>query len=123
MMMGFTFRNQHSSDFGIISKTIENPVKPALRVDKVRVLGKDGSIKFEDGFEDRVIEFECVIKANSLYELEANLKNIALWVSQKGPLTLDYAPNDTFEAKVYEKISPQRYPKYYVFDLVFECDS
>lgn len=121
--MGFTFRNQHSLEFGIICKTIENPAKPSLRIDRIRILGKDGTIKFEDGYEDKKIELECVVKGSSFEELEIKMQSIIQWISEKGTLVMDYAPTIVMQAKVYEEISPQRYRNHYVFDLIFECDS
>ena len=123
MISGFTFRQRHSSEFGIIIKSKNVPSKPAVRVEKVKVLGKSGTYKFEDANEDMVFEFECIISGRNILELEQKMGQISAWISEKGPLVIDYMPDKNFEVKMYEALIPRRYSRYFVFDLVFEGEA
>lgn len=123
MISGFTFRLRHTSEFGIIIKSKNVPSKPKVRVEKVKVLGKDGTYKFEDNCDDIVFEFECIISGRNISELEQKMSEISSWISDKGTLVIDYMPNKNFEVKMYEALIPRRFPRHFIFDLVFEGEA
>ena len=53
-MMGFTFRGIHTSEFkGLVIKTINNPLSPAKRIQRVNVMGCDGEYVFESGYNNK----------------------------------------------------------------------
>ena len=70
-----------------------------------------------------VFEFECIISGRNILELEQKMDQISAWISEKGPLVIDYIPDKSFEVKMYEALVPRRYSRYFVFDLVFEGEA
>lgn len=96
-MLGFTFRNQHTSAFtGLIVKTVNNPLLPPKRVKRIAVPGRDGSYVFEDGFDNKQLEFQCVLVRGSIQERRPRLREIAAWLSGAGDLILDHEPDKAY---------------------------
>lgn len=103
-MMGFTFRGKHTRDFvGLIVKTVNNPLLPSKRVNRVNVMGRDGAYIFEDGYDNKLLEFKCMIAKGTIKERRIRARDIALWLSGTGDLILDYESDKTY--KVVKSVS------------------
>lgn len=103
-MLGFTFRNQHTSEFqGLVVKTVNNPLLASKRVKRISVPGRDGSYVFEDGFENKQLEFKCIMAKGNIQERRLRLREIAAWLSGTGDLILDHEPDKTY--KIVRSIS------------------
>ena len=123
-MLGFTFRNQHTSEFeGLVIKTVSNPLLASKRVKKISVPGRDGSYVFEDGFENKQLEFKCIVAKGNIQERRLRLREIAAWLSGTGDLVLDHEPDKTYRivravsdvGLSLDKITDE-------FNLVFEAE-
>ncbi|MCF8020903.1 MAG: phage tail family protein [Vallitaleaceae bacterium] len=88
--LGFTFNGRHSSELGLYIRTKSNPLLPNKRIVKETVMGKDGSYIFEDGYEDKELEFECTLLEDDLETRRLMARDIAEWLVSKGDLILDY---------------------------------
>jgi len=97
-MMGFTFRGKHSNEFtGLVVKTINNPLLPPKRVQKVNVMGRDGEYLFEDGYINKNLEFRCSLAKGTIYERRQVARDIASWLSASGELVLDNENDKTYK--------------------------
>ena len=90
-MMGFTFRGKHSNEFtGLVVKTINNPLLPPKRVQKVNVIGRDGEYLFEDGYINKILEFRCSLANGTIIERRQRAREIASWLSSAGDLVFHW---------------------------------
>lgn len=97
-MFGFTFRNRHTREFqGLVVKTVNNPLLAPKRIKRISVPGRDGSYVFEDGFENKQLEFKCIMAKGSIQERRLRLREIAAWLSGPGDLVLDHEPDKTYK--------------------------
>lgn len=97
-MLGFTFRGVQASNFlGLVVKTTNNPLLASRRLKRIAVPGRDGIIIFEDGYENKLLEFECTLKSGSIQERRLQLREIATWLSEAGDLILDHEPDKTYK--------------------------
>lgn len=97
-MMGFTFRGKHTRDFvGLIVKTVNNPLLPSKRISRVNVMGRDGEYIFEDGYDNKLLEFKCMMAKGTIKERRIRARDIALWLSGTGDLILDYEGDKTYK--------------------------
>jgi len=104
MMLGFTFRGVHSSEFkGMVVKTINNPLLPPKRVQRANVMGYNGEYLFEDGYNNKVLEFRCSLAKGTIKERRQRAREIALWLSSSGDLKLDHESSKTY--KVVKTVS------------------
>lgn len=94
-MMGFTFNSIHSSDYGLV-KTVTPPSMPKPRYTYVKVIGKDGSYKFLDGYEDIDIVFLLHLKGG-IAERREKTRQIGSWLAGENDLTLDYDSDKTYK--------------------------
>ena len=103
-MMGFTFRGIHTSEFkGLVIKTINNPLSPTKRIQRVNVMGRDGEYIFESGYGNKVLEFRCSLAKGTIIERRQKAREIASWLSFAGDLVLDYENDKTY--KVIKTVS------------------
>ena len=97
-MMGFTFRGKHSNEFtGLVVKTINNPLLPPKRIQKVNVMGRDGEYLFEDGYINKNLEFRCSLAKGTISERRQVARDIASWLSSTGELALDNENDKTYK--------------------------
>lgn len=96
-MLGFTFRGTHTSAFlGLIIKTVNNPLIAGKRIKRINIPGRDGSYVFEDGFENKQLEFKCIITKGSIQVRRLRMREIAKWFSEAGDLILDHEPDKIY---------------------------
>ena len=102
--MGFTFRGTHTSVFkGLVVKTINNPLSPGKRIQRVNVMGRDGEYVFESGYNNKILEFRCSLAKGTINERRQRAREIASWLSFTGDLVLDYENDKTY--KVVKTVS------------------
>jgi predicted phage tail component-like protein len=123
-MMGFTFRGKHSNEFtGLVVKTINNPLLPPKRVQKVNVMGRDGEYLFEDGYINKNLEFRCSLAKGTIYERRQREREIASWLSSAGDLVLDYENDKTYKVvKTISDISLVIEQAWDEFNIIFETE-
>jgi phage-related protein len=93
-MYGFRFTtdniDKHSSEYGIYIKTKNLPPLAKKRIVEEVVPNRHGSYKFENGYEDKIIELECVFIESDFTLRRLKMREISQWLSQEGQLILDY---------------------------------
>lgn len=102
-MIGFTFRNIHSSTFGIGVRSVDRSLIPELRRNEFTIPGRHGTIDFGlNTYEKRPIQVSIGLLKNADWEaLRANAREVARWLSGKGYLVFDDEPDKAYDAVVY----------------------
>lgn len=123
-MMGFTFRGIHTSEFkGLVIKTINNPLSPAKRIQRVSVMGRNGEYVFESGYNNKFLEFNCFLTGGTIYERRQRAREIASWLSSAGDLVLDYENDKTYKVvKTVSDISLAIEQAWDEFNIIFETE-
>ncbi len=123
-MMGFKFRGIHTSEFkGLVVKTLNNPLSPAKRIQRVNVMGNDGEYIFENGYNNRFIEFKCSLAKDTIKERRIIARNIASWLSSAGDLVLDYENDKNYKViKTVSDISLAIEQAWDDFNITFETE-
>ena len=96
-MIDFSFDNISSSNYGLMVKTIQPPTPPKPRYTFVQVLGKDGSYKFLDGYEDIDIALDVLIRGD-MEQRRERVRQIGIWLSGEKDLVLGYDTSITYLA-------------------------
>jgi phage-related protein len=97
-MLGFTFRGIHTNAFpGLVVKTVNNPLLAARRIKRISVPVRDGSYLFEDGFENKFLEFRCFLAKGTIKERRIQARDIASWLNGTGDLVLDHEDDKTYK--------------------------
>ncbi|MDK2801076.1 MAG: hypothetical protein PWQ70_2695 [Clostridiales bacterium] len=120
--LGFTFNNKHCSEFGIYIQTRNIPLLPSQRVSEETVIGRDGSYKFEEGYNDKIIEIDCSFLESDFNKRRQKLREIAGWLSQKGELIFDNEADKAYIGKIYNQIDLEMYSTFDQFTLIFVCE-
>lgn len=123
-MMGFAFREKHTSEFkGLVVKTVNNPLLPSKRINRVNVMGHNGEYIFENGYNNKVLEFKCMMAKGTIKERRMRARDVALWLSGTGDLILDYEDDKTY--KVVRTVSDVSLTVEQVvdeFSIIFEVE-
>ncbi len=123
-MMGFTFRGKHTREFeGLVVKTVNNPLLPSKRIQRVNAMGYDGEYIFENGYSNKFLEFKCMLIKGTIKERRIRARNIASWLTGTGDLILDYESDKTY--KVVRTVSDVSLILEQVvdeFNIIFEVD-
>lgn len=123
-MMGFTFRGKHTREFeGLVVKTVNNPLLPSKRINRVNVMGYDGEYIFENGYNNKLHEFRCMMAKGTIKERRIRARDIASWLSGTGDLILDYENDKTY--KVVKTVSDVSLTVEQVvdeFSIIFEVE-
>ena len=123
-MMGFTFRGKHSNEFtGLVVKTVNNPLLPPKRVQKINVMGRDGEYLFEDGYNNKTLEFRCSLAKGTIKERRQIARDIASWLSASGELVLDSENDKTYKVvKTVSDVSLAVEQAWDEFSIIFEAE-
>lgn len=124
-MIGFTFRNIHSSTFDIGVKSDDRSLIPELRRNVFVIPGRHGTIDFGlNTYEIRPISMRIGLVKNANWnELRLNARDIARWLSGKGMLIFDDEPDKAYQASVYGYVGIEQIELLPMGTLgvVFEC--
>ena len=102
-MIGFTFRNIHSSNFGIGVRSVDRSLIPELRKNEFVIPGRHGTLDFGlNTYEKRPIQVRIGLLKNADWQtLRAKARDVARWLSGKGMLVFDDEPDKAYDAAVY----------------------
>jgi len=124
-MIGFTFRNIHSSTFGIGVRSVDRSLIPELRKNEFVIPGRHGTIDFGlNTYEKRQITIELGLLKNTDWQaLRAKAREIAKWLSGKGMLIFDDELDKAYDAAVYGYIGIEQIQSLPagVLTVTFEC--
>ena len=105
-MAHFTWKNINSRDMGIVVKKLPSHTKPAERLEKIAIPGRNGYLTLsEDVYEASSFSIECGLKR------DANLYEVANWLRGSGTLILSDDEGKYYEAQMANSIP---------FDIVFK---
>lgn len=122
-MYGFKFGTKHSSEFGIIMKSVNRSVLPAKRSRNIEIPGRHGKYDFGGNTYDvRSIEIEIAVLEPTPNELRKKIRKIAQWLSQKGRLVFDDEPDKYYIAQLYGSLKLEQFATSGKIPLVFECE-
>jgi len=124
-MIGFKFRNIHSSNFKIGARSIDRSLIPELRKNEFIIPGRHGTIDFGlNTYEKRPIQVEIGLVKNATFEdLRKSARDIARWLSGKGMLIFDDELDKSYDASVYSYVGIEQLTKMPAgkITVVFEC--
>lgn len=124
-MIGFKFRNIHSSSFNIGVKSDDRSLIPELRKNEFIIPGRHGVIDFGlNTYEKRPITLTIGLMKNENWEgLRGKAREIARWLSGKGLLIFDDEPDKAYEASVYTYVGIEQIKlmPMGILNVVFEC--
>ena len=124
-MIGFTFRNIHSSTYDIGVRSIDRSVIPELRKNEFVIPGRHGTVDFGlNTYEKRPIPIRIGTLKNANWEaLRARARNIAQWLSGKGLLIFDDESDKAYQASVYSYVGIDQIESLPggTLEVVFEC--
>lgn len=120
-IVGFTYNNIHSSTFeGLYLKTINNQLIPSKRSQEISVMGRDGSYSFEDGYDNKVIEYQCQLFEGNIFIRRQKIRELTEWLSQLGDLVLDYENDKKYKVtKIVNDISLNLNNIFDEFNIIF----
>jgi len=123
MSLGFTFNTIHSSEMGVVFRSVDRTLLPAKRVIRYTIPGKSGTYDIEDGYENRDIACELsFIGTNNNYPgLRSKARAVAGWLSGEGLLVFDDEPNRAYAAKVVEGVSIEQIATMGRCGVTFSC--
>ncbi len=131
MKCGFTYKNRHSSEFGIVAKTKSRPVIPEMKNFTAELPLKDGVYDFSESneygrafYNDRFFELEIQVSAENLHSLEKKVSKIAVWLKGSGELIFDDMPFVKWRARVISELgfAPALRGKTTVMTAVFRVE-
>lgn len=131
MRSGFTYKNRHSSEFGIVAKTKSKPVLPEMKSFTFESPVTDGVYDFSEAneygrafYNDRFFEIQLQVCAKNLRALEAKVSKIALWLRGSGELVFDSQPLIKWRARVASELGfvPELKGKATVMTVVFRVE-
>jgi predicted phage tail component-like protein len=123
-MMGFIFKGKHTREFqGLVVKTVNNPLLPSKRINRVNVMGYDGEYIFENGYNNKLLEFKCMMAKGTIKERRIRARDIALWLSGTGDLVFDYENDKTYRVvKTVSDVSLTIEQVVDEFSIIFEVE-
>lgn len=121
-MVGFTFANETSASYGILTRSINRTVAPSLRRNEFIIPGRHGTMDFGlNTYDKRLITVEINLVKNKLTDLRQQARNIAHWLSKSGLLIFDDEPDKAYQARVYEGINIEQIATRGISTVIFEC--
>lgn len=111
MRNGFTFKERHSSDFGVTVKTKSRPLRPSVKTALLDLPCRDGVYDFSsvnalgrECFNERVFIIEISVCAEEVCALQDKLSQLSLWLEGSGELIFDDMPLIRWNCTVSDEI-------------------
>ncbi len=124
-MIGFTFRDIHSSNFDIGARSVDRSLIPGMRKNEFSIPGRHGTVDYgANTYDKRSISLQLGLMKNADHEaLRQTARDVAKWLSGKGMLIFDDEPDKAYDAALYSYVSLDQVELLPVGRLVvvFEC--
>lgn len=108
MSLGFTFKNVHSSTYGV-AQSGERPARPPVKQSYIDMPHKNGSVDFTEiygiHYEDSIFIVKLQITAENIIQLKTKVKQAAVWLTGSGTLVFDDEPEQEYSASCYEGLN------------------
>lgn len=111
MRQGFKYNGRHTSELGVMSKTVSRPIMPEQRRLTFEAAGIDGVLDLSADndykramYNEREFAVDLTVIASSSMELQSKLSSVAKWLSEPGVLEFDDNPAVLWNARVVKQI-------------------
>jgi predicted phage tail component-like protein len=121
---GFTFNNIHSSSIvGLIFRSKNRQILPSTQDVYLEIPQRDGSYLFAGAENDRIIEVEITITANTIQERQQRARQLAAWLrtKERKKLIFDDEPDKYYLAKVSSQVDFETVVKLGKALILFRC--
>lgn len=104
ILLGFSFKDVHSSTVGLYLNTPGRTIKPPTRVNEYEIAGRDGTVDYGDETYGKMnVTSEIAYKASPGKTLRQASREIAHYLSGTGNLIFDDEPDKEYRgAKIVE---------------------
>ncbi len=122
MIYGFTFKNKHSSEFGVYFKTLNRTITPPVRKSSYIIPNRNGDLtNIENTYDTRTISITASVLAKNLNSLRQNLRTVASWLNGKGELIFDDEPDKTYYCRIDDNLDLSQVACNGHFQINFIC--
>lgn len=120
MRGGFTFKNVHSSVYGIKETPTNRILSPLKRRSLISIPGRSRAIIQEDGgYDSRVESILCSYAKQDGVDIHKQVRRIAGWLDGIGELTFDYEPTLHYNAFLSSEVPTVTMLEFAQFELQF----
>lgn len=124
MIGSFEFNNIKSTDYNLVSKSVNRPILPPLRPRMTEIYGKSGLIDYGGGdYATRQIIMHIGYIGTDYNELRTRARSIAAWINttQWAKLIINDETDKFYLARVIEGIDFETLNRVGEADITFEC--
>lgn len=125
MIYGYTFNGINLNTFGAYLLSKNRQISPSRKVSYIDIPGRDGSLMFDNGLNDRFITISHEIDESTLSNLRTKIRQISSWLNtdDKKQLVFDDEPDKYYMAKVDGTINlDEEIALTGNFDVTFRCE-
>lgn len=123
---GFSINGVHSSTFGLIVRSVNRTILPAIRQNYQQISGRHGTYDYSDRtLDDRIIEIECDFMENTMGDLRVKSRRLAAWLyslGKKSKIKFDDESTLYYLGKPANQIDLEQFMTIGTFKLQFRCD-
>lgn len=112
MRNGFTFKDRHSSEFGVTVRTKSRPITAGVKSFTSDLPYRDGEYDFSaanphgrEHYAKRIFVMSLSLRADNLAALQGKISKLALWLTGSGSLIFDDLPLVVWNARVTDEIA------------------
>lgn len=122
-MYGFTFDGTHSSAFRAFAANVKKPLLAQQRDYYEYIPGRDNTLVFTQGFEDKKITLQLVVRDDRQDKIDA-LRRVASWLYRKDKkrLIFDDAPDVFYLAKISDVVEVDSKMHHSVLSITFTAE-
>jgi predicted phage tail component-like protein len=121
-MIGFTFNNKNSDEFGLVVRSDNRTMAPSKRRNQYLIPGRDGLLDYgNETFDNRVITVDIVTHKKTYEDYRLQVRDVAKWLVGSGNLIFDDEPNKAYVAKVYDSLDLEQFATTGKTSISFEC--
>lgn len=125
MIGSFTYNNQTSESFGLVSKSVKRPLLPSKKVNRVERLGASGVYDFDDGdYSLRKVSMKIAYIESSYTNLRSKARQLAAWLAADNDwhkLIINDEPDKYYLAKITSEINLDSLYESGSADIEFDC--
>ena len=111
MRYGFTFKDIHSSEYGVTVRTKSRPIIPERKSFTVSLPYRDGEYDFSEAnadgrehYSNRVFRLSLTVTADDLGALQAKIGKLSKWLCGSGDMIFDDIPLVVWRGKITDEI-------------------
>lgn len=123
-MIHITFNHVSSKDMGVYWQTQDRTLRPAKRVVRYEIPGRDGYYEGDlQTYDNRLISgvISFFGSERDFPALRAKARDVAQWLSGSGPLVFSDEPDKYYQAKVIDSIPLEHLARSGRCSVVFDC--